>query len=106
MEEIKMEKKYFGGNLDKNVGFGLAWLFAWISALIMFIMDKDTLDLEEKRELVSIFVCSVAAVVLSFTGIVPVAISIVCLVNAILGFVGKGTFKVPGAYHIAAAIIK
>lgn len=103
-----MEKKYFGGNMEKNIAYGLCWLpfIGWIISLVMFIMDKDTLDLEEKRELVSIFVCSVAAVVLSFTGIVPVAISIVCLVNAILGFVGKGTFKVPGAYHIAAAIIK
>ena len=101
-----MEKKYFGGNVAKNVGYGLAWLFGWIGSLIMFIMDKDTLDLEEKRMLVSVFVLAVAMVVLSVTVIVPFVGGVVMLINAILSFVGKEPFKVPGAYHIAAAIIK
>ena len=101
-----MEKKYFGGNVEKNVGYGLAWLFGWIGSLIMFIMDKDTLDLEEKRMLVSVFVLNIAMVVLSFTGIAVAIGAVVLIVNAILAFVGKEPFKVPGAYHIAAAIIK
>ena len=96
-----MEKKYFGGKLDKNVAFGLAWLPCWIGAIIgiiMFILDKDTLDLEEKRELVSMFVVSVVAT--------PFGIFwILSIVKAIMSFMGK-EFKVPGAYHLAAAIIK
>ena len=103
-----MEKKYFGGNLDKNVAFGLAWLpvIGWIVSLVMFIMDKDVLDLEEKRELVSVFACAVVGAILSFTGIVPVVVAVVCLIKCIMAFLNKPSFQVPGAYHIAAAIIK
>ena len=96
-----MEKKYFGGKLDKNVAFGLAWLPFWIGAIIgiiMFILDKDTLDLEEKRELVSMFVVSVVATPFGILWILSI-------VKAIMSFMGK-EFKVPGAYHLAAAIIK
>ena len=95
-----MEKKYFGGKLDKNVAFGLSWLpfIGWIIAIIQFILDKDVLDLEEKRELVSVFVVAVVAFFL------PI-LEILNLVKAIMFFVGK-EFKVPGAYHLAAAIIK
>ena len=96
-----MEKKYFGGKLDKNVAFGLAWLPFWIGAIIgivLFILDKDTLDVEEKRELVSMFVVSVVAFFLPIFWILNI-------VKAIMFFMGK-EFKVPGAYHLAAAIIK
>ena len=102
-----MEKKYFGGNMEKNVAFGLSWIpfIGWIFALILFIMDKDTLDLEEKRELVSVFVCTVVGIISSVIVIGPFLIAVLSLVNAIMTFIGKG-FKVPGAYHLAAAIIK
>ena len=55
LEEKKMEgKKYFSGKLDKNVAFGLSWLIPVI-AIIEIIIDKDVLDVEEKRDLVSLF---------------------------------------------------
>ena len=104
MEEIKMEKKYFAGNLDKKVAFGLSWLLP-IIALIELILDKDVLDLEEKREIVSVLVCAVACAVLSFTIVLPLVIAVFAIIAAIKNFMGK-TFRVPGAYHIAAAIIK
>ena len=102
-----MEKKYFGGKLDKNIAFGLAWLpvIGWILAIVEFILDKDVLDLEEKRDLVSMFVTFVADIVLSVTLIGALVVSVLWIIKCIMSFMGK-EFKVPGAYHIAAAIIK
>lgn len=106
-----MEKKYLNGNLTRNIAFGLCWLpfISWVGALIILIVDKDVLDLEDKRELVSIIVSTAIAlvatctIVLSFVGIV---ILIAMAVNGILSLIGKGSFKMPGAYQIACAIIK
>lgn len=102
-----MEKKYFGGKLDKNVAFGLSWLL-WPLAIVEFILDKDVLDIEEKRDLVSLFAILVIGTVLTCTVIgSPVAalLGVLVIVKAIMSFMGK-EFKIPGAYHIAAAIIK
>ena len=102
-----MEKKYFGGKLDKNVAFGLSWLpyVGAIIAIIQFILDKDVLDVEEKRDLVSVFVVAVVDIVLSVTVIVPALLFVLWVIKCIMTFMGK-EFKIPGAYHIAAAIIK
>lgn len=99
-----MEKKYLAGKLDKNIAFGLSWLIP-IFGIIEFIIDKDVLDLEEKRDLVSMFVLFIADIVLSFTVIVPLVALVLAIIKIIMSFMGK-EFKVPGAYHIAAAIIK
>ena len=99
-----MEKKLLAGNLNKNIVMGLSWL-VWLFGLIAFIIDFKTLDVEEKREFVSIFVCAVVASVLSITVIVPLVVVVFAIIAAINAFMGK-SFKVPGAYHIAAAIIK
>ena len=101
-----MEKKYGGGKLDKNVAWGLAWLLNWVGALITFILDKDTLTVEEKRELVTIIETPIVVCLLFWTIIVPVAMAVLCILNAIFAFMGKNTIKIPGLYHIAAAIIK
>ncbi|MBO5089481.1 MAG: hypothetical protein J6C27_01020 [Clostridia bacterium] len=100
-----MEKKYLNGNLSRNITFGLCWLLSWIPALIVWIVDKDNLDLEDKRELASIIICAIASTVLSLTFIVPLYVGICGLIAAIMAFMGK-TFQIPGVYHIAAAIIK
>lgn len=101
-----MEKKLFGGNINKNIVMGLSWIpFLWLLGLIAFIVDFKTLDVEEKREFVSIFVCAAVSIVLGITIIVPVVVSVFMIIAAINAFMGK-TFKVPGAYHLAAAIIK
>lgn len=99
-----MEKKYFGGNMEKNVAYGLCWLpfIGWIISLVMFIMDKDTLDLDEKRELVSIFICAI----LGYIPVLGTVILVVTIIKCIMAFLSKPSFQVPGAYHIAAAIIK
>ena len=100
-------KKLLNGSVDKNVVMGLSWLFG-IFALVAFIVDFKTLDLEEKREFVSILVCwavtivLVCTVALSFLSLVVFVFAIIAAINA---FQGK-SFKVPGAYHLAAAIIK
>ncbi len=100
-----MEKKYFKGNLSRNITFGLCWLFGWIPALIVLILDKDVIDLEDKRELVAILVGAVASIVLSLTFIVPLYVWVVAVIACIMAFLDK-PFKAPGLYQIAAAIIK
>ena len=102
-----MEKKLLNGNMDKNVAMGLSWIpfIGWMFALVVFILDLKTLDVEEKREFVSIFVCTAVAMLLGFTVIVPIAVTVIEVIALINAFQGK-TFRVPGAYHLAAAIIK
>ena len=100
-----MDKKYFKGNLARNIAFGLCWLLGWIPAVIVWILDKEVLDTEDKRELVSIIVCQVAAVVLSITCVVPLYVGVCAIIACIKAFMGK-TFQIPGVYHIAKAIIK
>ena len=46
-----MENKYLKGNLKKNIAFGLSWLFP-IFAIILFVLDKETLTREEIYSLV------------------------------------------------------
>ena len=102
-----MEKKLLNGNMDKNVAMGLSWIpfIGWMFGLVVFILDLKTLDVEEKREFVSIFVCTAVAMLLGFTVIVPIAVTVIEVIALINAFQGK-TFQVPGAYHLAAAIIK
>lgn len=97
-------KKLLGGKLDKNIVMGLSWI-CWIFALIAFLIDFKTLDLEEKREFVSIFICVAVSIVLGISVLVPIVILVFAVIAAINAFMGK-SFKVPGAYHLAAAIIK
>lgn len=102
-----MEKKLLKGNLDKKIVMGLGWLIP-IVAIVSFIIDFKELDLEEKRTFVSIFASCVIAGVLACTIIgvvVTLAVAVCMIIAAINAFMGK-TFKVPGAYQIAAAIIK
>ena len=101
-----MEKKYLAGNLDKNVAFGLAWLLNYVGALILLIVDWNTLDVEEKRELVMIVETPIVVFALFWTIIVPAAMAVVCILNIIFAFIGKPIIKIPGLYQIAAAIIK
>jgi len=100
-------KKLLGGNLDKNIVMGLSWIpgIGTIFAIIAFIIDFKTLDLDEKREFVSIFVCAAVSMVLGITMIVPFVVFVFQIIALVNAFMGK-TFKVPGAYHLAAAIIK
>ena len=102
-----MEKKLLNGSMDKKIVMGLSWIpcIGWMFGLVAFILDLKTLDVEEKREFVSIFVCAAVSIVLGITIIVPVVVSVFMIIAAINAFMGK-TFKVPGAYHLAAAIIK
>ena len=100
-----MDKKYFKGNLARNIAFGLCWLLGWIPAVIVWILDKEVLDTEDKRELVSIIVCQVAAVVLSWTCIAPIYVGVCAIIACVKAFMGK-SFQIPGVYHIAKAIIK
>ena len=100
-----MDKKYFKGNLARNIAFGLCWLLGWIPAVIVWILDKEVLDTEDKRELVSIIVCQVAAVVLSITCVVPLYVGVCAIIACVKAFMGK-SFQIPGIYHIAKAIIK
>ena len=89
------------------------WLLALIfganslSEVFTFLkrVDKDILDIEEKRDLVSMFVMWVATAVLSVTILGALVLGVVVIIKMIMSFMGK-EFKIPGAYHIAAAIIK
>ena len=103
-----MEKMLFGGRVKKNIVFGLSFLIIpWI-ALVSLIMDKDQLDVEEKRELVSVFFALAIAMVALVTiigSVVTFALGVCCIIAAIQAFRGK-TFHIPGAYHLAKLIIK
>ena len=92
-------------SIRRNVLFGILWIFGWIPALILLIVEKDVFDREDKRELISIIICSGAAAVLSFTFVVPLYAVVCSIIACVYAFQGK-SFKVPGAYHIAAAILK
>ena len=108
------EKKFLGGNLSKKITFGLTWLlqvlfdFGWILALVVFFVDKDKLDVEEKREMMSVVMLAALSFVCGLTIIGAVA-SIVfwvfALIACIKAFTGK-SFKAPGAYHLAKLFIK
>ncbi len=103
------EKKYLG--MSKNVFLCLTWVLTavlglgWITALIVFLQDREGMDVEFKRELVSVFVAAIACLVLSCTFIVPIYVFICSIIAAVKAYKG-GTFKIPGVYQIAAAIIK
>ena len=112
------EQKMFGGNMERNVAFGLVWLaqlpfipFGWVLALVVFLIDKDRLTLEDKRELVSVFVCAVANIIgmiLSFVvigAVIPLYTLVCGIIACVYAFTHK-SFHIPGAYQIAAAIIK
>lgn len=101
------EKKFF--NLEKKITFSLIWLlqvlgFGWIVALVVLIADK-TLDVEEKRELVSVIVLAALSAILYVTIIVPFVAFVFAIIACVKAFQG-GSWKVPAAYQIAAAIIK
>ena len=100
-----MDKKFLKGNLARNITFGLCWLFGWLPAVIVWIVDKEILDVEDKRELASMIICVVASIVLSLTFIVPLYVFVCQIIAAIQAFMGK-SFQIPGVYHIAKAIIK
>lgn len=100
-----MDKKYLKGNLARNITFGLCWFFGWLPAVIVWIVDKDILDVEDKRELASMIICIIAATVLALTFIVPMYIGVCQIIACVMAFMGK-SFQIPGVYHIAKAIIK
>ena len=100
-------KKLFGGNVERKVAFGIIWLaqalsFGWILALVSFFWDNNTADLEDKRELISCVACALISLIPFVGGIYVFVCSIIACVKAFQG----STFQVPGAYHIAKAIIK
>ena len=112
-----MDKKYFKGNLARNITFGLSWLLqavlgcGWIAAIVLLIVDKEVLELEDKRELVSIIVSAAITVVLHvlfiliITEIANFALFVCVVIACVKAFMGK-SFQIPGVYHIAKAIIK
>jgi ABC-type Fe3+ transport system permease subunit len=111
MEDIKMEKKYLGGRLDRKVTFGLIWLlqallgWGWILAFVIFIMDKDNLDTEDMRELVSCVASTAICSVLGMTIIVPLYFTVCSTIACIMAFIGK-KFDIPGSYHLAKLLVK
>ena len=100
-----MEKKY----LSKNAMFGLCWLCGWVPALVLFLTEKDTLELEEKQNLVAVFVAQALMIVINIIPVVgqilSIAIAVLMIVCGIMTILGKG-FEIPGVSHIAKAIIK
>ncbi len=100
-------KKLLGGSLNKNIVMGLSYIIP-LFGIIAFIIDFKTLDVEEKRDFVTIIVACVIATVVAFTLIgmlLSGVIGVLMIVAGIMAFMGK-SFKIPGAYHIAKAIIK
>lgn len=105
LEEKNM--KIFGGNVERKTGFGIIWLaqifgFGWILALVSFFWDNKELGLEDKRELIACIITALLGFVPVVGGIYGFVCSIIACYKAFTG----STFNVPGAYHLAKAIIK
>ena len=101
-----MEKKYF----NRKTMFSLIWLgeilgWGWIVALVLFLTGKADLDLEDKREVVSCFVCAIVNALLGWTIVLPLYVFVCEIIACVKAFKGD-TFQIPGAYQIAKAIIK
>ena len=111
------ETKLLGGTMSKNKAMGFTWLSSllgpagWALALAILLTDKDHLDLEDQRSLISIFVCSMAqtvAVMLSFLFIPLLVIpyTLVCsIIACVFAFKGKN-FKIPGIYQLVSVFVK
>lgn len=95
-----MDKKYLKGSLNKNIAFGLAWL-AWPFAIVLLILDKDTLTREEKVNIVSIFVCAVAC----YIPVVCIVAAVFVIIAMIKAFMGK-EYNVPLASKLAEKFVK
>ena len=106
-----MEKKFLGGRVEKNVFFALCYALnclgglGWIIAVVSWIMDKDLVDVEDKREFVSMIIAWAIGTLFILTGLVPLAVIVLCLIAAFKAYKGQ-TFHIPGAYHLAKLIIK
>ena len=103
-------KKLLKGAMPKNVVMGLSWLVVPF-AIVAFILDFQTLDLEEKRAFVTIFVVDALAMICSalsvliLPAILALVLGILAIIAMIKAFMGQ-TFNVPVAYAIACKIIK
>ena len=95
-----MDKKYLNGKLEKNIAFGLSWLL-WPFALVMLILDKETLTREEKVTIVSVFVCSVACYI-PIVGLVSAIFMIIAMIKAFMG----QDYQVPLASKLAEKFVK
>ncbi len=93
-------KKFFSGKLEKNKAMALSWIpfIGWIFGAVIFIIDLAVLSREEKRELLSVFICAV----LQFIPVVILVLQIIALVKALKG----ESFKIPLIYDVASMIIK
>ena len=102
-----MEKKYLKGKLNRNVAFGLAWISYVIPGLVglLALLDSDVIDLEDKKEMAAIFICSVASTVLGCTCVVPAYLFVCVVISCIMAFMGK-SFKIPGVQQLVDLIIK
>ena len=104
------DKRLLKSAMPKNVVMGLAWLVPAFG-IVAFILDYQTLDLEEKRAFVSIFVTCVVAyicaalTVLIIPAIIALAACVFAIIATIKAFMGED-YKVPGVYNIASMIIK
>lgn len=109
-----MERKYLG--MPKSVCFGLGYLFA-IVTLILMIADKQ-LDKDEKRMCVDTFVLWVINFIVStvcgfipFVGgiigsVVSLAIFVLSVIAAVKRFQNDFAWKLPVVSDISASIIK
>ena len=112
-----MERKYLG--MNKNICFGLGYLFAdfvAIITLILFIVDKD-LDKDEKRMCVDTFALWIIDFVIGricefipfgdiISLVIGLAILVVTIIAAVKRFQGNFAWKLPVISDISAAIIK
>lgn len=93
-----MDNKYLNLSLNKKITFGLAWLL-WPVAVLVLIFDKDKLDHQDKKEIITSLVCNVAACIIGL-------IYIVNVIEAIKIFTNKEAFEVPLASKLAEKFIK
>lgn len=94
-----MDKKYF--TLEKNVFFGLAYIFPILS-IILLATEKE-LMLYERRMCVDTLILAIFAIVLPIVGIVAVVFAVIAAVKR---FQGDFSYEVPIICKISEVIVK
>ena len=104
-----METKILG--MDKKTAAGVTWLIqtvlglGWILSIIALVTAKDELNLEEKRDYVSVVVVAALCMVLGWTFIIPVVGFVFSLIACIKAFKGE-QWQIPGVYQLASLFVK
>lgn len=103
-------KKLLRGAWPKNVVMGVSWLIP-VFGIVAFILDFNTLDYEEKKDFVTIFVSDAIILICTFVSwlvlpaILEIVVFVFMVIAAIKAFKGE-SYKIPVLSDLAAKFVK